>query len=86
MFTDGDIGRMFATCLSCKRVMPHYHAVFTVGERKRIGCVCGGTRFSPANIPLWQQVYWLFLRGWLIRKVLQRKVRWDPRLPIRMSH
>jgi hypothetical protein len=86
LFTQPGVGRMFAICLSCSRVMPHYWAVFTAGERDGIGCRCGCLKFSPANIALWRQVWWLFVRGWLVRKVILRKVRWDPRLPVRMPH
>lgn len=86
LFTEPGVGRMFATCTSCGRVMPHYRAVYSRGERSGIGCTCGSLKFSPANIPIWQQMWWLLIRGWLVRKVVLRKLRWDPRLPVRMPH
>lgn len=84
LFSDPGVGRMFARCLSCGRVMPHYFAVFTAGERKSLGCKCGHTKFSPANLPVYQQIWWLFVRGFLVRKLLLRRTRWDPRLPVRL--
>ena len=77
--------RAFAICLVCQRVFPHWHASMTAAEAKArgfIGCKCGGMKIQPIRLPAWKSLYWFILRGWLIRKVLLKKERWDPRMPV----
>ena len=77
--------RAFATCHTCGRVFPHWHATMTAKEAKArgfVGCACGSMKIQPGLIPAWQSAWWFIVRGWLIRKVLLRKRTWVPRLPI----
>lgn len=77
--------RAFAICLVCQRVFPHWHASMTAAEAKArgfLGCKCGGMKIQPIRLPAWQSLYWFIVRGWLIRKVLLNKERWDPRMPV----
>lgn len=77
--------RAFAVCIMCHRVFPHWLACMTAEEaRKRgyIGCTCRGMKIQPVILPAWQSVWWFVVRGWLIRRVLLRKARWDPRMPV----
>lgn len=53
-----------------------------VKARGRIGCTCGGIRIQPTRLRIHKSVWWFFVRGWLIRKVLLRKHNWDPRVPV----
>ena len=76
---------MFARCISCGRVYPHWLASMTADEvkqRGRVGCLCGGLRIQPCLLPAWQSVWWFVVRGWLWRKVITRARLWDPRMVI----
>lgn len=77
--------RAFAICLACHKVFPHWIASMTGAEAKArgfIGCPCGGMKLQPIILPAWKSVWWFVIRGWLIRRVILRKQRWDPRMPV----
>lgn len=77
--------KAFAVCVQCRRVYPHWLACMTGAEAKKrgyIGCQCGCVKIQPAIIPAWQSAWWFVVRGWLVRKVVRRAPRWDPRMPV----
>ena len=79
---------MFARCIQCHAIFPHWLASMTAAEvkaRGKIGCSCGGLRIQPCIIPSWQAFYWFAIRGWLIRKVILRARSWDPRMVVMES-
>ena len=51
----------------------------------RIGCFCGGLRIQPIRIRAYKSVWWMFVRGWLIRKIILREQNWDPRITVLMK-
>lgn len=85
IFCDPGEVRVFTKCLGCNRIFPHWLASMKASETKKrgyIGCKCGGLRIQPIIIPSWQAFWWVFIRGWLIRRVCTRQRLWDPRMPL----
>lgn len=79
------VAMAFARCMGCGAVYPHWHASMSAAEVKKrgfVGCRCGNLKIQPSYLPAWRSFYWFVIRGWLIRKVVLRKSRWDPRLPV----
>lgn len=77
--------KCFTVCTQCRRVFPHWLASMKAAEAKKrgfLGCKCGGLRIQPQMLPTYQSIWWFVIRGWLIRKVLLKKDRWDPRMVI----
>ena len=75
-------GMMFMTCEKCHALVPHWRYCVTAEEYKAhgiIGCRCGSMHVRPSIIPEWKAAYWVLVRGYLIRKLVQRKANWDPR-------
>lgn len=76
--------RYFARCTGCGRVFFHYWACVTAADReagRQIGCPCGGTEMRLTNLPVWQQVYFLFSR-FIVRRLIKRERYWDPRMRV----
>lgn len=72
----------FMVCNKCNRLVPHWRYCLTAEEYRAegaLGCRCGSIQVRPAIVPEWQALWWLLVRGLLIRRVLQQKAHWDPR-------
>jgi hypothetical protein len=84
--TTDDSGRIFIACADCRRVIPVWRVV---GHRAEVvgQCPsCGHGDFKPRQIPNWKAAWWVLVRGWLIRRVLQGKTNdWDPRISWRQK-
>lgn len=84
-----DLPRYFCVCHSCGALWPHWWSNVTSDElkgekRRNLGCrKCGTFKMHPAIIPAWKSVWWFYFRGKLVRKVIQKKRLWDPRMPVR---
>lgn len=79
-------GMMFMTCDKCQALVPHWRYCLSAEEYHRdgvMGCTCGSIKVRPTIIPEWKAAWWVLVRGYLIRKVLQRKSNWDPRSVIK---
>jgi len=81
VLAEDGIGRIFIACKECQRVMPHYRAYGPKEDPTSGMCKCGGVLFRPTVLPEWKAAWWVLVRGWLIRKKLQKKELWDPRMP-----
>lgn len=77
-----DVGRVFFLCRDCRRVIPSWNLI-QARRSEPIGCRCGGSFFVPRNISEWHAAYWVVVRGFLWRRVVQRRRDWDPRVPDR---
>jgi hypothetical protein len=79
-----DVGRNFMVCYVCKAVVPAWRLVVErVQASQGIGCPCGSPYVRQAIIPAYRAAWWYFVRGLLVRRVIQRQSAWDPRVPIR---
>lgn len=89
LFTSDNIQRCFARCEKCRRVYPHWQAEIRVEEyqngQERVGCKCGCPKLNFDVLCGWEAFYWLMIRGYLIRHLIQHRRVWDPRIPIRMQ-
>jgi hypothetical protein len=79
---------LFMACDKCGRIVPHWRYCMTAAEVKaaggHVGCWCGAITVRPSRIPEWKAAWWVLVRGYLIRKVLQRKQHWDPRAGVKV--
>ena len=86
--TPPELHKSFARCHGCGAIWPHWWSnvtaeEFKTGKPRPIGCQkCGNSRLFPCLIPAWKSVWWFFVRGMLIRKVILKKRLWDPRIPV----
>lgn len=81
-----DVGRVFMVCTGpagCGRVVPVWRLVSAKPAPGDQGCRCGNAYVRVKQIPAWQAAWWLFVRSWLIRKVILKKTNWDARMPVR---
>jgi hypothetical protein len=86
VFSTPDVGRVFLVCHTCHRVKPHWDISPSDadGEDGDGRCRhCGDNTVIPFRIPEWHAAWWVLVKGWLWRKTIRRKERWDPRLPWR---
>jgi hypothetical protein len=84
LWTTPDVRRYFLVCKDCRRTVPVWHYLSSkVQKGHRIGCKCGGQMVTPRQVPTLSAAYWLFVRGFLVRRLIQRKTDWDPRIPYR---
>jgi hypothetical protein len=80
--TTPDVGRLFVRCHDCSAVVPAWDLVKTkIGGRT--GCRCGSVHVRPKELGFVTAAWWLFVRGFLIRRALWRRDDWDPRIPWR---
>lgn len=88
VFCQPNQAKAFARCVSCGRLYPQWWANMThqeVKDRKgRVGCFCGGLRIQPTRIRAYQSIWWMFVRGLLIRRIILGKRNWDPRITVLM--
>lgn len=85
-FTTPQVARFFLACRTCFRVKPHWEvSPADVDNEDGDGrCrTCGDNTFIPYHIPEWRAALLVLGMGWLWRKTLRRKDRWDPRVPMR---
>ena len=78
----GTAGRLFVRCYQCRRVVPSWQLLKLTPEG-RTGCKCGSMYVKPTHVEFWPAAWWLFVRGYLIRKWIQRREDFDPRIPYR---
>lgn len=84
-FTTPDVQRVFLACMQCQRVKPHYDIYADLSDTAKPRCRCGHHTFRPRRISELNAAWRVLVVGWLWRKVIRRKVQWDPRLPIRQA-
>lgn len=82
MFSAPGVGRRFMVCKDCRRVVPSWRLVVEKPKPGyRFGCRCGCTFCQPRVINDARAMYWVLVRGLLLRRLLQwRTDDWDPRL------
>lgn len=76
-----NVRRVFLRCDRCRRVIPIWRMIGPLPRPS--GCRCGCVKAWPSQIPEWQAAYWLLIRGWAVRHLIQRRPDWDPRMPMR---
>ena len=78
----GEPGRLFLRCHECKSIVPAWQ-VMKLSKDGLTGCKCGCSYVRPANVPNVLAAWWVLVRGIVIRKWIQKKHDWDPRIPHR---
>lgn len=81
-----EVGRIFVRCKECRRVVPSWNLMRLKGDTDRVGCKCGSLEVKPRNIGKPLGMWWYFVRGLLVRKLILRKGNYDPRIPHRQGH
>lgn len=82
--TTPGVGRLFMRCYDCQRIVPAWQ-LLKAKPGGVAGCVCGCTYVKPKTLAWLPASYWLFLRGFVIRKWILRSEAWDPRVPWRQA-
>lgn len=77
------IGRIFVRCQDCSHVVPAWRLIKPHKTTERMGCKCGCMYVVPRTISTPLGLWWLFVRGYLVRGMILRKPDYDPRIPMR---